>query len=236
MQIPQIPWQYDESRIVYTSAYEATQAWLSEALTAPGIYTLLGEPGVGKTFGAIKYALENRIPIITPPADQKETSGRRWLRYLCAHLTPNYDPRADDPYMKLCEWAEAQPLPRLIIDEAVRLNRLNLDILRDIADRYPASILLIGTKELERKLAYYDTIVHRVCGVWRIPPLNMHDIETLYEVPRNVAEELYRITKGNMRHLRLIANRIENTHTSALTPAYIRSITSTTILNKEAQP
>lgn len=229
--IPQITWQYDESRIIHTTAYEATQDWLDEATNTPGIWALLGEPGVGKTFGAIAYALKHHIPFLTPPPDTDITV-RKWFRYLAIHLLPEHNPN-DDPYYALCDWCETNALSRLILDEAVRLNRKCLDALRDLHDRYPVSIVLIGTSQLERKLSHYDTLVHRVCGVWRIPPLNLKDIETLFDgIDKRAAIAIYNRTGGNYRHLARLAERLQQMPTSAITPGVVHSLADRYILTK----
>ncbi|RMH32693.1 MAG: ATP-binding protein [Acidobacteria bacterium] len=231
--IPQVTWVFDEGKIIETSAYQATQEWLDEACSSPGIWVLLGEPGVGKTFGATHYALRNRIPYITPPPD-RDLTVRRWLRYLAVHLAPDHNPN-DDPYYLLCDWAESQPLTRVIIDEAVRLRRPCLDALRDLHDRYPVTIVLIGTSELERKLQHYDTIVHRVCGVWRVPPLNTKDIEALYEVPRDVAATIYSRTGGNYRHLALLIDRLQRVPTTAITTGLVNTLADRYILGRPSK-
>lgn len=231
--IPQIPWTYDEGKIVHTQAYEATQEWLDEACSSPGIWVMLGDPGVGKTFGASAYAIRNRIPYLAPPPD-RDLTVRRWLRYLAVHLAPDYN-LSDDPYYLLCDWAESQPLARVIIDEAVRLRRPYLDALRDIYDRYPTTIVLIGTTELERKLQHYDTIIHRVCGVLRVPPLSIRDIQTVFEVSHEVATAIYNRTGGNYRHLALLANRLGQVPTTAITPGLVNTLADRYILGRPSK-
>ena len=220
-----IPWHWDESQIRETSSYCAVQNWIEGATESPGLWLLVGPPGVGKTFGAVSYAAREGIPYICVPTGLGE-SVSALARVLCSALSI-----ADgNPIRALhahCEHAHV----RLIIDEAVRLNRPQLELIRDLADRYPLSAVLIGTDTLPKKLVYYDTIVHRVSGVFNVPPLTLGDLRLLLN-DTAVAEATYKRTKGNWRHLARVLERLENL--DAPTPAGVHKIADEVVLDPDA--
>lgn len=224
--IRQVPWLYDESRIVCTKPYTATQIWLDNATNTPGLWVVLGNPGVGKTFGVVSYAIRNNIPYLSPPAD-RETTARKFLRYIASHIAFE---EVKDAFTWLCEWCE-RSTPRLVIDEAVRLNRASFDAIRDLYDRYPFSVVFVGTNELEQKLAYYDTIIHRVTGVWRVPALDEDDISLLFpNMDKSIINEIYCATRGNFRHISLIAERIEQIQPSSIEAETVRHIAKSCLI------
>lgn len=232
MRVPQATWRFDETKLVNTDAYYQTRSWLIEASLAPGLWALIGPPGVGKTFGVLAYATEMNIPYLLPLANRR-ASANKFIRYILAHIK-GADPETPyDPFYELIRWATSatQP-PQLIIDEAIRLSRDQLDALRDLTDRVPVTIILVGTPELEKKLAHYDTIIHRIQGVFRVPPLTIDDIQRATDCSREVAETLYFKTRGNWRHLHRLLDRIERMGVPP-TPQVIDHVASLYILNKE---
>lgn len=229
MRLPQTPWMFDEAAIVCTSAYSQTQFWLEEAMNTPGLWLLLGEPGVGKTFGALSYAVRNNIPYILPPPD--DPSVKKFLRYIAKHIISEVEVTTD-AFIALCEWCEHNTISRLIIDEAVRLNRSCLEALRDLNDRYPSTFLFVGTETLKRKIAYYDTIVHRIAGVFRVPNFDEHDVMKMFpDLETDAVHAMYERTRGNYRHLMQIVRRIENLPSESVTTTLINNIADRYILN-----
>ena len=59
------PVTYDEAKLRETQPYKSTLAFLREVVGARCMAVLEGEPGVGKTFGALSFARRHNIPFIT---------------------------------------------------------------------------------------------------------------------------------------------------------------------------
>jgi hypothetical protein len=219
-----IPWHWNEAAIRETTSYCAVQAWLEEATNTPGLWALIGPPGVGKTFGAVSYAIQNQVDYICPTPRKSDTP-TAFARELCSVLgvvSTNGSPI--DALYAHCENARV----RLIIDEAVRLSRTQLELIRDLSDRYPIAVVLVGTDNLARKLAYYDTIVHRIAGVFQVPPLTLSDLRMLIG-DAGVAESVYKRTGGNWRYICRILERLDNYPVQ--TPGVVHEIADQVILD-----
>ena len=218
------PWQFSEAAIRETSSYCAVQTWLEEATQSPGLWLLVGPPGVGKTFGAVAYAARESIPYIcVPPATESVSA---LARELCAAIGI-----ADgNPIRALYAHCESARV-RLVIDEAARLNRPQFELVRDLSDRDPISAVFIGTDTLPKKLVYYDTIVHRIAGVFSVPPLTLADLRLLLG-DAAAAEATYKRTKGNWRHLARVLERLDNI--DAPSPLVVHKIADEVILDPDA--
>lgn len=219
----QIPWEFDSTIIRETSSYLATQTWLEHAVNTPGLWGLIGPPGVGKTFGAVAYALRHNIPYICP-LPRKTDSINPFVRELCEVLGI----KGRDLLRALYEFAEQTAL-RLIIDEAVRLKRPQLEVIRDLYDRHSICAVLIGTDELSHKLREYDTISHRVVGVFNVPPLSEDDLVLIYG-DAEVARAAYKRTGGNWRHLDRLHERLQVF--PSITSAIVHEVARGCILEK----
>lgn len=197
-----IPHRFDSDKITQTETYKSIQQWMQIASVSPGLWVLTGDPGHGKTWGAVSYALEHGISYLCalPGAFSSSKPGRVLLEI--ARAVFNEPPgRPADAYQALLNWADITPNACIIIDEAQRIPGSAMDILRDITDRSPCSMIWIGTEALLKKISYYPVIRHRVSGRFSVPALTLNDMRLITGWENGLCGTLCDITHGNYRHV-----------------------------------
>jgi DNA transposition AAA+ family ATPase len=104
----------------------------------------------------------------------------------------------------------------LIVDEADRLKPLALEVLRDVYDRSPMGLILVGMPGLEKRLARYPQLYSRVGFVHQYRTLAREEQKEIIEqqvnllgvergVERKIEQEavaqIIRMTGGNFRQM-----------------------------------
>jgi DNA transposition AAA+ family ATPase len=104
----------------------------------------------------------------------------------------------------------------LIVDEADRLKPLALEVLRDVYDRSPMGLILVGMPGLEKRLARYPQLYSRVGFVHQYRTLDREEQKEIIEqqvnlfgvergVERKIEQEavaqIIRMTGGNFRQM-----------------------------------
>lgn len=207
-----------------------------------------GLPGVGKTLSARHYAQWNLIEVhrsdgitATPPPEAiplrtvfytpsisnspdriaREVAGLRLNLLIVTEAAANLQQGIDN-------WDLPDPIPNrmelLIVDEADRLKMPGLEQVRDLYDRSPMGLVLIGMPGIEKRLARFPQLYSRVGFVHEFRSLNSEESRLFLEQqwknwgftlnPGSVTEAdataaIIRITNGNFRLLHRLLAQIE---------------------------
>jgi DNA transposition AAA+ family ATPase len=102
----------------------------------------------------------------------------------------------------------------LVVDEADRLKPLALEVLRDVYDRSPMGLVLIGMPGLEKRLARYPQLYSRVGFVHQYRTLDREEQQELIEqqvrsfergkqrrIEKEALAQIIRMTGGNFRQM-----------------------------------
>ena len=229
------PITYDETRLRETQPYRATLAFLREVYGSKVMAVLEGEPGVGKTFGALSFAKKYNIPFITVVERViLEKSPSRFFRTVVAEITGHQPASLWDALEALEHWASNGNAPRTIfLDEAQWLTGKALDVFRRLHDFTGITILLIGHEgELVKLLSRYPQARDRVAMRFVVPPLSFSDIELLHGADFNgeLLQAIYDLTQGNFRRLQRVVSHLfayaaaKKKLTTELTPQDLRFV------------
>ena len=229
------PITYDETRLRETQPYRATLAFLREVYGSRVMAVLEGEPGVGKTFGALSFARKYNIPFITVVERViLEKSPSRFFRTVVAEITGHQPASLWDALEALEHWASNGNAPRaLFLDEAQWLTGKALDVFRRLHDFTGITILLIGHEgELVKLLSRYPQARDRVAMRFVVPPLSFSDIELLHGADFNgeLLQAIYDLTQGNFRRLQRVVSHLfayaaaKKKLTTELTPQDLRFV------------
>ena len=207
------PVTYDEAKLRETQPYKATIAFLREVVGARCMAVLEGEPGVGKTFGALSFARKYNIPFITVVERViLEKSPSRFFRTVVAEITGHQPASLWDALEALEHWASNGNAPRTIfLDEAQWLTGKALDVFRRLHDFTGITILLIGHEgELVKLLSRYPQARDRVAMRFVVPPLSFSDLELLHGADFNgeLLHALYDLTQGDFRRLQRVVSHL----------------------------
>jgi DNA transposition AAA+ family ATPase len=226
------PIQYDEAKLRETQPYKSTVAFLRKVIRQSVMAVLEGEPGVGKTFGALSFAQRHGIPFITViERVALEKAPSRFFRTMVAELVGTQPPSLWDALEASELWARNGGSPRaLFLDEAQWLTGKALDVFRRLHDMTGATIVFIGHEgELSKLFARYPQARDRVAMRFVVPPLTLQDIQSLHpELPDQLAREVFDLTQGNFRRLqRLMSHlsayaKVRNKPVSELTSQEVR--------------
>jgi DNA transposition AAA+ family ATPase len=206
-----------------------------------------GRPGVGKTVSARHYAHWTQLESLlggpppyrhtpVPPSDSgpwqtvlytpgvsntprcvEQAVGNLWgtVQGLSARATWYGDPAGP---------ALRHPPDLLVVDEADRLKTASLEQLRDIYDRRPLGMVLIGMPGLQKRLARYAQLYSRVGFVHQFQPLSGQELQGVIEhqwvqlgldmadhahVDTAVINAIARVTGGNFRLVQRLFAQIE---------------------------
>lgn len=207
-----------------------------------------GPPGVGKTLSARHYAHWETIePLLTRykrDALPDEVMAGRTVFYTPAVANSprqiEIEVRAQRIGLRhLLEGAESlrqgqddwalsyEPLERidlLIVDEADRLKVAGLEQMRDLYDREPLGLVLLGMPGLEKRLARYPQLYSRVGFVHEFRPLSAEEARFILAqrwgqwgltlqpddfTDREAVTAIIRITGGNFRLIQRLLTQID---------------------------
>jgi len=207
------PVTYDEAKLRETQPYKATWAFLREVVGSRCMAVLEGEPGVGKTFGALSFARKHNIPFITVVERViLEKSPSRFFRTIVTEITGRQPASLWDALEALELWAGNGNAPRTIfLDEAQWLTGKALDVFRRLHDFTGATILLIGHEgEIVKLLSRYPQARDRVAMRFVVPPLSFPDLELLHGADFNaeLLQAIYDLTQGNFRRLQRVVSHL----------------------------
>jgi len=207
------PVTYDEAKLRETQPYKSTLAFLREVVGARCMAVLEGEPGVGKTFGALSFARRHNIPFITVVERfLLEKAPSRFFRTIVAEITGQEPASLWDALERLEQWASNGNAPRTIfLDEAQWLTGKALDAFRRLHDFTGCTILLIGHEgELVKLLTRYPQARDRVAMRFVVPPLSFSDLELLHGADFNgeLLQAIYDLTQGNFRRLQRVVSHL----------------------------
>jgi DNA transposition AAA+ family ATPase len=205
-----------------------------------------GPPGVGKTLSAHYYARwdvlgpvlkrrggeatqrhtlqDCRTLVYTPTVANHPNQIARDVANLRVRLTLLINELTPHDGEAPLWSADVDPTELLIVDEADRLKLAGLEQIRDIYDRGPLGVILIGMPGLEKRLARYGQLYSRVGFVH--PFRSLSDAEVRFILQEKWAElgleldisdftdsealaAIVRITGGNFRLLQRLFTQIE---------------------------
>jgi len=207
------PVTYDEAKLRETQPYRATWTFLREVVGSRCIAVLEGEPGTGKTFGALSFARRYNIPFITVVERViLEKSPSRFFRTIVAEITGHQPASLWDALEALEFWASNGNAPRTIfLDEAQWLTGKALDVFRRLHDFTGLTILLIGHEgEIVKLLSRYPQARDRVAMRFVVPPLSFSDIELLHsaDFSGELLQAIFDLTQGNFRRLQRVVSHL----------------------------
>jgi len=155
----------------------------------------------------------------TPKRIEQEIRALRLaLRYLVDATTPEQE---HTPVLSHCK---SDPTELLIVDEADRLKTAALEQIRDIYDRRPLGVVLIGMPGLEKRLSRYGQLYSRVGFVHEFRPLSSEEVQVFLQqqwsqwgltlqldqmTDMEVTATILRITNGNFRLLHRLLAQVE---------------------------
>lgn len=220
------------SSFIVTKEYRRFEEFCHACQREKYIGICYGPPGVGKTLSARHFAqwhlvegrtvveiTEQKLPrkaakcrslFYTPTVSNTPLSVQReielhkmLLRYTVAYAASQTD---TDPDIDRCQL--------IIIDEADRLRMSSLEQLRDIYDRQPIGMILMGMPGLEKRLARYAQLYSRVGFAHHFRPLAPEEVQFVLQhhshklgwawQEENFSDQeaiaaIIRITQGNFR-------------------------------------
>jgi DNA transposition AAA+ family ATPase len=112
----------------------------------------------------------------------------------------------------------------LVVDEADRLKPLALEVLRDVYDRSPMGLILVGMPGLEKRLARYPQLYSRVGFVHQYRTLDREEQQALIEqqvcsfgggrgkerkIEKEALAQIIRMTGGNFRQMERLLSQIK---------------------------
>jgi hypothetical protein len=191
------------------------------------VRTLRGEP-------------DRRAQNATLTADKRAEDLRRFEELLVVDWMrpPPPDPEPKPVPPPAARQPPLAPVRLVLVDEADRLRVSSLEQLRNLFDRNPIGLVLIGMPGMEKRLARYPQLYSRVGFVHAFRPLRANEIRQLLaahchemglDLPADGVSDpdciaaIIRITAGNFRLIhRMLSKRILRVNgLSAVTPAVI---------------
>jgi DNA transposition AAA+ family ATPase len=228
-------------RCIQTKEYQRFAEFCEECRTSRYIGLCYGAAGVGKTESAKEYAQWDEIePLLSWHGVVQPRLSPDNPRPQVALYTPTatVTARQMEKDLVLLRWSlrvigeAARSVPQevetvegmvrpgqvdlLIVDEADRLKPLALEVLRDVYDRSPMGLILVGMPGLEKRLARYPQLYSRVGFVHQYRTLDREEQKEIIEqqvnlfgvergVERKIEQEavaqIIRMTGGNFRQM-----------------------------------
>lgn len=203
---------------------------------------LVSLPGVGKTW-AVQYAAQQQhqpelitaSPVLYTSVDTENTSRSLMINILTC-LGPDYRAPIADTTRLACCWIHRRQVELIILDDAERLDKISLEMIRDIHDRTRCAFLFVGEPDLSLKFRRHESILNRIGITMELPLLTFdemaefllqlqtqrfqdknyhHPQAELFITPKLVSEdliilkEIYRLTFGNMRRMNMLIQEAE---------------------------
>jgi AAA domain len=191
------------------------------------VCTLRGEP-------------DRRAQNATLTAEKRAEDLRRFEELLVVDWMrpPPPDPEPKPVPPPVARQPPLAPVRLVLVDEADRLRVSSLEQLRNLFDRNPIGLVLIGMPGMDKRLARYPQLYSRVGFVHAFRPLRANEIRQLLaahchemglDLPADGVSDpdciaaIIRITAGNFRLIRrMLSKRILRVNgLSAVTPAVI---------------
>lgn len=112
----------------------------------------------------------------------------------------------------------------LVVDEADRLKPLALEVLRDVYDRSPMGLILVGMPGLEKRLARYPQMYSRVGFVHQYRTLDREEQQAIIEqqvsffqdgsgndreIEKEAVTQIIRMTGGNFRQMERLLSQMK---------------------------
>ncbi|MBC8509918.1 MAG: AAA family ATPase [Chloroflexi bacterium] len=225
---------FDLPRFVTTASTQRIADLCTALQQTRTLGLLIGLPGVGKTWAA-QHVAQNQprpkeitaSPVLYTTVDVKNTA-RALLSNLLDCLGPDYRAPVPDMTRLACCWIHRREVALIILDEADRLDKTSLEIIRDIHDRTRCAFLLIGQPDLSLKFRRNEQLINRISLTIEMPLLtfdetihfllawqsiyvsrygeNSHTADFVIEPDRSpedflIVKEIYRSTFGNLRRI-----------------------------------
>lgn len=206
------PINYDEALLRETQPYKSVQLFLREVVKSSVMAILEGEPGTGKTWGALTFAKKRGIPFITTAERVVlEKSPSRFFRTIVTEITGREPMSLWDALDLLEQWALNGDGRAIFIDEAQWMTGKVLDVWRRLHDMTGCTILLIGhLGEVSKLLNRYPQAKDRIAMRFVVPPLSFSDLQILHgnDFSDEVLSAIYEFTMGNFRRLKRVVEHL----------------------------
>ena len=213
---------------------------------------ILGPAGVGKTFLAEQYALNNADTlIVTVPPKDILTPRSLLMRYAEAVGVPTSTETVMGLYRTVVNALNKRDY-FVIVDEADRLRPSNADLIRELAEETSRATCFMGCPSLLAVLEKVAPTHHRIGVMYRIEAITQDDLYAslhgrplltstaaqpqLPETTRNFDEPavkaIWDVTGGNLRHIAALLASLRTKRPDAsrrsafdpLAPQFIRSV------------
>lgn len=236
-------------RFVQTKESRRFVEFCEECRVSRYIGLCYGAAGVGKTESAWEYAQwdeiepllswhgvvqprlspENprpRVALYTPTATVTARQMEKDITLLCWSLRIIGEASASVP--EEVERVEGMVRPGqidlLVVDEADRLKPQALEVLRDIYDRRPMGLVLVGMPGLEKRLARYPQLYSRVGFVHQYRTLDREEQQEIIEqqvrsfggvrgedrtIKKEAVAQIIRMTGGNFRQMERLLSQMK---------------------------
>ncbi len=225
---------YDEAKLRETVPYQRTVQFLRQVVSWNTLAILEGDPGVGKTWGALSFARRHGIPFVTVVERVLlEKAPSRFFKTVVKEITHTEPPSLWDALDTLYAWASQNGGAAIFLDEAQWLTGKALDCFRRLHDATGITVVFIGhAGELSKLFARYPQAADRVGARFLVPPLSFTDLEKLHgdDFTPETLHEIFTVTGGNFRKLtRLMTYAVASVNQRKitlrqLTPMDIRAI------------
>lgn len=236
-------------RFVQTKEYRRFVEFCEECRASRYIGLCYGAAGVGKTESAKDYARWEEIePLLSWHGVVQPRLSADNPRPRVAFYTPTatVTARQIEKDLALLRWSlrvigeAASAVPQavetmegmvrpgqvdlVVVDEAARLKPLALEVLRDVYDRSPMGLVLIGMPGLEKRLARYPQLYSRVGFVHQYRTLDREEQQELVEqqissfgwgrgkdrrIEKEALAQIIRMMGGNFRQMERLLSQIK---------------------------
>ena len=180
------------------------------SMVGPSMAMVTGQAGRGKTEAARHFAV-NADAIYIPPLNIRTPA--MLLREIAFELV-SIRPGRSDACLEIIGSEMNKHRRLIIIDEADLLAMSNLEMLRNVNERYACPVLLIGEEMLKGKIASRRRLASRIRRRMEFTPIQQGDIsfffkQTLTIISAEVAGEIHKFSKGDWRPVLTVAVGIE---------------------------
>ena len=169
------------------------------SMVGPSMAMVTGQAGRGKTEAARHFAV-NADAIYIPPLNIR--SPAMLLREIAFELASTR-PGRSDACLEIIGSEMSKHRRLIIIDEADLLQMNNLEMLRNVNERYACPVLLIGEEMLKGKIASRRRLASRIRRRMEFTPITQQDIsyffkQALAKLPADAASEIHKFSRGSI--------------------------------------